>query len=252
MSNTDVPPVNKENNQISLTQLREAISNSSSNVSVPNLNLESKVVNSKPKPNIQSKVKNVTSNKASAASSLFEIKNIYVSPFLPDTEVSDIANHIKSNSSLYKVVGDLKCTKLVRNNQNINKLSFVSFKIEVPKRYYGVIMDPSVWPHDVRVKDFVDKSPPLPKKFNPFSVRKHTQIAEPTTGKSKNSQPASLKGQKFHRHRHQTSRIQESSQEVPTIANLLPLLTQCLLTSCMPNQQQQSQPNRQPNLFRRC
>lgn len=91
-------------------------------------------------------------------SSLDDIKKVYVSPFLPDVSVTDIMDHLRSLKALRNIMDKIECVKLVKKNASIDKLSFVSFGINVPKRYVSFLTHASVWPAGVTAKEFVDKT----------------------------------------------------------------------------------------------
>lgn len=86
------------------------------------------------------------------------VRSIYVSPFDPATEPSHIIGHLESNDDLKFIVPDIVCTKLVRIN---HRVSFVSFKLDVPRHHFDTIVNPDIWPmndnDEFVVKEFVVK-----------------------------------------------------------------------------------------------
>lgn len=91
-----------------------------------------------------------------------KIRSVYVSPFAPNTELSQIVDHLRNHNFTKGFADKTSCVKLVRNNQK--KLSFVSFKIDVPEQFYNVISDPALWPSEVNVKEFEQRNKP-PRKM---------------------------------------------------------------------------------------
>lgn len=79
---------------------------------------------------------------------------IYVTPFKPTTDTSEIISHLKSFGSIREFVDRIKCVKLISEKVNQNKLSFVSFKILVPGEYFNLVAEQSVWPEGISVKEF--------------------------------------------------------------------------------------------------
>lgn len=98
------------------------------------------------------------------------LRCIYVTPFKPTTESSEIISHLKSFGFIRELADKINCTKLISDKVNQNRLSFVSFKLFVPEEYYNLVADNSIWPKGVSVKDFETrskiKSQPQPKNRN--------------------------------------------------------------------------------------
>lgn len=110
------------------------------------------------------------------------VKSIYISPFDPSIEPSHITKLLESNADLKHIVPNIKCTKLVKKNRRVN---FVSFKLDVRRDQFDIVMTSSVWQSDgnvkLTVKEFVDNRGHKPKgstkkRNNPFSQPPHTQI----------------------------------------------------------------------------
>lgn len=124
-------------------------------------------------------------------SSLDEKREVYVTPFLPDTSVNHILSHLHSIKSLSSIMDKIECVKLVKKKMKMDKLTFVSFKIVVPKRYVTFLTHKSVWPSGLTVEHFNGKTPPTAKidikkfvaKLPKNSQQNQTQL------KPKNDQP---------------------------------------------------------------
>lgn len=95
---------------------------------------------------------------------------IYVTPFKPTTESSEIMSHLKSFGFIREFADKINCVKLISDKVNPNKLSFVSFKIFVPDEHFNVVSDQSIWPQGISVKEFETrlkiKEKPIPKVRN--------------------------------------------------------------------------------------
>lgn len=104
-------------------------------------------------------------------------KSIYISPFKPMIEPADILNHLKSIDDLKHIVPGIECTKLVSNKKN-RRISFVSFKLDVPRHHYEMVTDPKHWQMNdgvsITIQEFVDKRALTPTG-NPFAQRTQSQ-----------------------------------------------------------------------------
>lgn len=107
------------------------------------------------------------------------IRSIYVTPFDPSIVPDDVINHLNSIDDLKQIVPNIKCTKLGSKRRNV-PLSFVSFKLDVPRHHFDIIVNPANWQtngkDELIVKEFIDKRVNSPStKFNPFSKSNVTQ-----------------------------------------------------------------------------
>lgn len=106
------------------------------------------------------------------------VRSIYITPFDPSTEPSHIMSHLESNENLKHIVPNIVCTKLVKKNQ---RLSFVSFKLDVPRHHFDIVINPEIWQmngkDEVTLKEFVDKRGhgSTENANNPFSKPVSTQ-----------------------------------------------------------------------------
>lgn len=89
------------------------------------------------------------------------MRRIFISRLEPSTSCDQIIEHLKSKNIIDDST-DIKCTKLVKKDANLDELSFVSFKLDVPKNMFNLLNDPSMWPDSVAIREFVD-NPPRPK-----------------------------------------------------------------------------------------
>lgn len=101
------------------------------------------------------------------------VRSIYISPFDRSTEPAQIMRHLQSNDDLTFIVPDIFCTKLAKKNRRI---SFVSFKLDVPRHHFDTISDPAIWQtngkNELTVKEFIEKR--AERKINPFEMPSNT------------------------------------------------------------------------------
>lgn len=123
---------------------------------------------------------------------------IYITPFNPVTDESQVVTYLNSQDNIRDFVDKIKCKKLVSAKCNPKKLTFVSFKLSVPAECFDEIVNKSVWPTGVIIKEFIvrDKPKRIPTaqknskqlRFNPFSIRKPVhQISSANQNKSKSN-----------------------------------------------------------------
>lgn len=130
------------------------------------------------------------------------MRSIYISPFVPTTETSDIVNHLKSNDDLKHIIPGIVCTKLVKKNRRV---SFVSFKLDVPRHHYDIVVNPAIWPSNgtnkMTINEFIDKRAAhghesTGKNSNPFSGPSNTQRHVKNHRLTKNANAKGAKGAK--------------------------------------------------------
>lgn len=105
-------------------------------------------------------------------------RSIYISPFKPMIEPSHILNHLKSIDDLKHIAPGIVCTKLLSNTIKNGRISFVSFKLDLGRQHYEMVIDPAYWPMNdgksITIQEFVDKRAPT-SAVNPFSLPPQTQ-----------------------------------------------------------------------------
>lgn len=83
---------------------------------------------------------------------------------------------MESIEDLKFIVPNIVCTKLAKKNRRSN---FVSFKLDVPRHHYDIIVNPTIWhvngDDKITVNEFIDKRKALGQrltenKINPFSM----------------------------------------------------------------------------------
>lgn len=86
-------------------------------------------------------------------------KSIWVSGVHPETTTEEIGEYIVNNTSVTDKT-KFKCTKLVKKDQDMSKMSFISFKIDVSPDDFDLLIDPEQWPSTVKIREFIKLSPP--------------------------------------------------------------------------------------------
>lgn len=104
---------------------------------------------------------------------------IYLTPFKPSANEDDIIKYIASKTRDATEV--MSCKKLLPAKCNMNRISFISFKLTVHKEFYDVYFDSDFWPEGVKAEEF-DMRPPKKRhtnrklRVNPFAVSGPSQI----------------------------------------------------------------------------
>lgn len=98
--------------------------------------------------------------------------SLHISPFSPSAHSEDILNHLKKSDSTKQFATQIKITKLVRD-KNPRQIDFCSFRLDIPRQFRQIFVDPALWPSDVLVKDFIFSNPKpknTPKPVDPVSA----------------------------------------------------------------------------------
>lgn len=109
-------------------------------------------------------------------------KSIRVAGFHPDTTTDELEAHIIANSTIADKT-KFKCTKLVKKDQDISKMSFISFKIDVSPGDFDALAELNIWPQHVNVREFVNMTL-LKSTLGQFVPRQVTRTS-PTMHQSK-------------------------------------------------------------------
>lgn len=81
-------------------------------------------------------------------------KAVWVSRFSPATTSDEITKYITENSSIVDKTR-FNVHKLVKKDQNLSLLKFVSFKIEVNDDDFNMLINEEFWPQEVWVREFL-------------------------------------------------------------------------------------------------
>lgn len=107
------------------------------------------------------------------------VRSIYISPFKPTIEPEQIMKFLMSKEDLHQVARNIKCTKLL-NNKRKNRVTFVSFKLDVPRHYFSLISDPTLWQingaDEFTITEFIEKSTDGPPKQNQTNTKSNNNL----------------------------------------------------------------------------
>ena len=92
-------------------------------------------------------------------------RSLYVSPFDPSTKTTDIMDLLSENDDLKQIIDSVNVISLASKRKN-HKLTFVSFKIDIPRQHYNQIADSDVW---IIGENDSNKIPLIVKEF----IQKH-------------------------------------------------------------------------------
>lgn len=136
-------------------------------------------------------------------------KAIFVTRLDPHLTPEKVLNYIKSKG-VDANESSIECRKLVKLNQDLNELSFCSFKLSTNDELYQTLINPSFWPPSVGIRDFVavnttGKRPasnlsPIASQlvFDSGTAQQHKQLrsdlaATPSSGNRPKSTPVQQK-----------------------------------------------------------
>lgn len=86
------------------------------------------------------------------------VKHLYVSRLDPSTSAEQVVEYICKKVEHCKAA-DLVCRNLLKKDRSSEQsLTFISFKIAVPAKFFDSVSDPSIWPQNVLVREFIQKS----------------------------------------------------------------------------------------------
>lgn len=87
------------------------------------------------------------------------LRSIYLTKFNPNAQTEDIIGHLKKFDVISDVLDKIICTRLVNRSIKSNKLTFVSFKIDVPEDKFDILMNTDFWPCGITAKEFEHRTP---------------------------------------------------------------------------------------------
>lgn len=87
-------------------------------------------------------------------------KPIYVSRLQPTVDVEQMKNYVKNNIAGI-ADNELSVRLLVRREQDVSLLTYVSFRLACAEKYIDTINDPKFWPSHVMIGEFVEQQRPL-------------------------------------------------------------------------------------------
>lgn len=110
------------------------------------------------------------------------IRSIYVSPFNPTSDPSVIMKHLEANENLKHIVPNIVCKRLASKNR---RTTFVSYKLDVPRHHFDIIVKPENWPMGLTIKEFIDNRTSHSSATNDYK----NPFAKSTTASSTNQLP---------------------------------------------------------------
>lgn len=118
-------------------------------------------------------------------------KAIWVSGLHSETTVDEINDFLLSNTEIIDN-SQFQCHKLVKKDADLTKLSFVSFKISTNNELFEHLMDPSIWPKSISVREF--KLKPvfgdfLPAQGTPYQRESQREKKQRLTEKNEQQTP---------------------------------------------------------------
>lgn len=87
---------------------------------------------------------------------------LYISQFDPSTHPMEIIDHLKERSNTSNFADQINCYKLKPRKRSVNSITFVSFKLEIPRQYFDIVADPAVWPEELTINEFEERPSPQP------------------------------------------------------------------------------------------
>lgn len=105
-----------------------------------------------------------------------QMKSMYVSRIQNSITADDLTKYIKSNATVVNDT-DLSVRLLVKKDQPIEKLSFVSFRVSCTSELHTKLFDPAFWPKHVRIGEFFDNPRPKRAELGDFFTKPMTNDA---------------------------------------------------------------------------
>lgn len=81
-------------------------------------------------------------------------KSIRVSGLHPTVTANDMTEYIISNTNITDKAR-FSCRPLVKKDQDVTQLSYISFKIDISDEDFNTLMDPLWWPNNCTIREFV-------------------------------------------------------------------------------------------------
>lgn len=81
-------------------------------------------------------------------------KWIHLSSFKPTVETDQIISYVEKHTKIDKQ--HMLCYKLVKKDADVTELRRVNFKLGISPSFYNEILNPAIWPNNIRVRPFVN------------------------------------------------------------------------------------------------
>lgn len=92
-------------------------------------------------------------------------KSIYISRVSTDVTCENIVSYVKDNIPELSE-NEIKVSMLVKQGADINKFTYISFRLGCIETLFAKLSDPSFWPHHVMIGEFVER--PKQRKMGDF------------------------------------------------------------------------------------
>lgn len=139
------------------------------------------------------------------------LRSVYVTPFSPITKTTDIMDHLNLFEHIKPLTKNFNVSKLVKHKPGKLPLTFVSFKIDVPRQYFDKVADQNIWQQGINATEFIAKPPSVHKSsvvknspLNQFIPQKqpkhrdqkaeHKQNPKQRTKNTDQSKPKNVRG----------------------------------------------------------
>lgn len=103
-------------------------------------------------------------------------KSVYVSRIDPSVTTDDLIEYIKNELPNVDVKHFLPCL-LVKKVQDLEELSFVSFRLQCTEALYSELISPDFWPNHVMIGEFVEKPSDKRAKIGDFIAQKINELS---------------------------------------------------------------------------
>lgn len=137
--------------------------------------------------------RNVTNDKPKSIDKKL-LRSVYLTPFVIGTESSHILEHLNGVTHIQPLTHDFVITKLAkRKPRKGQQLTFISFKVDVPRQHYDTVLSNGNWPKEINVKEFFPKRPSPAQKpdSRPQNTAPHKFVAreQPEPSKQQHVNP---------------------------------------------------------------
>lgn len=107
--------------------------------------------------------------------------SIYISRLQTNVTNANITSFIKDNIPSFKDE-DMYLRLLVKKDQDINELSFVSYRLSYTPQLYKQLIDPSFWPSHVKIGEFIERprENSNSNKMGSFLSTRHSHVTNQT------------------------------------------------------------------------
>lgn len=84
------------------------------------------------------------------------VKSIYISRLQPTVTIENITEYVKKKMPELKE-NDISLRMLVKKDQKLNELTYISYRLACTEEYYAKFMDSEFWPAHVMIGEFIER-----------------------------------------------------------------------------------------------